>query len=106
MDSNKTTDVKKEDLNQIRSEVKLENIKSNYFLRLLFVYLPKRISLGAIKYNKKMQKRVCINKADYKEFSEFYSPKVIELIPLEYEYGKFINIVNKADKPYYQYIFK
>ena len=51
MDSNKTTDVKKEDLNQNRSEVKLENIKSDYFLRLLFVYLPKRISLGAIKYN-------------------------------------------------------
>ena len=68
MDSNKTTDVKKEDLNQNRLEVKLENIKSNYFLRLLFVYLPKRISLGAIKCNKKMQKRVLINIKNFLNF--------------------------------------
>ena len=101
MYSDKISDIKKEDLNQIKSEVKLENIKSNFFLKILFTILPKKISLGTIKYNKKMKRRVNINMTDYKEYCEFYSPIEIELIPAENEFGKIINIIDKGLKPYY-----
>ena len=101
MNSNKISDIKKEDLNANKSEVKLENIKSNFFLKILFKILPKKVSLGTIKYNKKMKQRVNINIKDYKEYCEFYSPIEIELIPAENEFGKIINIIDKGLKHYY-----
>ena len=47
----------------ITSNNKLKNLKSDYFIRKFFEYIPKRKSLEIIKYNKNIQKRIDINKS-------------------------------------------
>ena len=54
-------------------------------------------SLKIFKYNKQLQKRLDININDYKKYSELIE---IELIPLQNESGKFINI-NENEKEYF-----
>ena len=53
MYSDKISDIKKEDLNQIKSEVKLENIKSNFFLKYYLPYYQKRFHLVLLNIIKK-----------------------------------------------------
>ena len=59
-------------INQLKSDDKFNNIKSDYFLRILFNNLKKKKSLNMVKYNNIM-KRINININDYKEYSEKYS---------------------------------
>ena len=66
--------------------------------------MPKKIkSLEIVKYNKILQKRLnlCLN--DYKEYSQFYSPIVIELGLFDDKYDKFINIPNNEKRYYHIY---
>ena len=74
-----------------------ENLKSDYFLQKLFENLPKKKSLEILKYNKKIKNRLNINLNNYKEFSEIYSLIELELIPVENQYGKFIDNYKKED---------
>ena len=78
----------------------IENVKSKYILKIIFNKMHKRKALKIIKYNKKIQKKININHKDYEKLSEIE----IEIIPIENEYGPFINI-NKEDEIYYHIYF-
>ena len=71
------------------------NLKSDYFLQLLFNHLLKKKSLDIIKYNKNIKGRINISIKDYKEYSEIYSSIEIEIKSVDGEYGKFIDINKK-----------
>ena len=91
----------------INSNNKLNEVKSDFFLKILFEFIiPKRKSLEIIKYNKYIQKRINITIKDYKTYCETYSSIEIEIIPKKdiNEYAKFINIKNE-DKKYYHIYF-
>ena len=66
--------------------------------------MSKKKPLKMIKYNKNIQKRMDININDYKDYSEKYTLIELEIIPMRYGYGKFINI-KEVDKEYYHIYF-
>ena len=76
------------------SNNKFRDLKSDYFIQILFHIISKNKSLELIKYNKYIQKRINININDYKDYVEIYSPIEIEVIPKikKYENDEFINI--------------
>ena len=92
--------------NELSKESKniFNNLKSDYFLQLLFKILVKKKSLDIIKYNKNIKNRININIKDYKEYSEIYTSIEIELKPVNNKYGRFINI-KKENKIYYHIYF-
>ena len=93
-----------EKLNQIKPNNKFINIKSDYFMRKLFGIMQTRISLKIIKYNINIQKRMNININNYKDFFEKFSSIELEIIPIQNEYGPFINI-KEEDKKYFHIYF-
>jgi len=93
-----------EKLNLIKSNNKLINIKSDYFLQKLFDNIQKRISLKIIKCNMNIQKRLNVNINNYKDFSEKFSSIELEIIPIQNEYGPFINI-KEEDRKYFHIYF-
>ena len=50
----------------------LENIKTFYFIRLIFLHLDEEIKLDIIKYNKSLQKKLDISLINYKIFCNNY----------------------------------
>ena len=100
MNSNEILNKIKGELNKIKIKNMIENIKSKYILQIIFDKINKRRALEIIKYNKKMQKKIDINNKDYEKISEIE----IEIIPIENEYGQFINI-NKEDEIHYHIYF-
>ena len=82
----------------------LKNVKSDYILKKFFGYMTERKSLEAVRYNKSIQKRLNINFNHYKAYSEEYSSIELDIIPMEDEYGSFINI-NKEDKKFIHIYF-
>ena len=97
--------IPKENRNELKSKIYFENLKSNYILKKIFEHIKKNKALGIIKCNKKIQNRLNITIKDYKEYSEIYSSIEIEieLIPIEKERKKFINI--RGDESYYHIYF-
>ena len=94
----------KEHLKLINSNNKFKELKSDFFLKILFhIIIPKGISLETIKYNKYIQKRINININNYKDYSENYSLIEIEIIPKRNKYGKFIKIKEEDIKYYHIY---
>ena len=91
--------------NQLKPGYKYNDIKSDYFLRKVFNNLEKKKLLNIVKYNKNIKKRINININDYKEYSEKYSSIEIEIKPLKYKYGKFINIKEEEGEIYYHIFF-
>ena len=87
--------------NTKKKEFQLENIKSKYILKIIFVNLQRKKILQISKYNKKIQKRLNISIKDYKEYNEIE----IEIIPTTKGFGEFIHILDKNDKPYYHIYF-
>ena len=67
-----------------KSNLILQNIKSNYFLENIYNIILKKKSLEIVKYNKKIQNRINFGIKDYKEYSEKYTSIEIEIIPCEY----------------------
>ena len=63
-----------------------------------------KIYLKIIKYNMNIQKILNININNYKNYSELYSSIVLEIIPIQNEYGSFINI-KEEDKKYFHIYF-
>ena len=57
-----------------------KNLKSDFFLKLLFNNLLKKKSLDIIKYNKIIKDRININIKDYKEYLEIYSSIEIKTV--------------------------
>ena len=106
MDSSNQQDNEKEELKNKKPKNKLGNIKSDYFIIILFNYLQRNKALQIIQYNKKTQRKLKINNIeDYKEYSETYSSIELEIIPVNYKYGIFINIFNKANEKYFHIYF-
>ena len=95
----------KEEKSQIKSKFKYEKIKADYFLRKVFNNLEKVRILNIVKYNKNIKNRINININDYKEYSEKYSSIEIEIKPVKYKYGKFINIIKENEQIYYHIYF-
>ena len=99
---------KEKDENQ--KKVVLENLKSDYFLGIIFDYTKKNKFLEIIKYNKKLQRRLKLSLDDYKEFSELYTPIVIELKlndidDLYTDSNYFININENEEEENYHIYF-
>ena len=63
----------------------LKNIKSLFFVRILFSYIEEKYKLKIIKYNKSLQKTTNININNYKHFKGKY------IIYESDEYGKEYN---------------
>ena len=97
------TEKKFEKLNIIKSKNKLMNIKSDYFIQILFNYIPKKVSLELIQYNINIQKRLNININNYKDFCEKFSSIELEIVPIQNEYGAFINIKEENKKYFHIY---
>ena len=93
----------KKELIQNKPVSLLEKIQSEYFLKIIFLNLSKKKLLFTVKYNKRLQNHLNINKGDYIKFCEEYTPIEIELIPSEGKSGKFINMIKK--KSYYHIYF-
>ena len=91
------------ELNKVSKNI-FNNLKSDYFLQLLFTNLLKKKLFDIIKYNKNIKERINISIKDYKEYLEIYSSVEIDLKPANNKYGKFINI-NENDKIYYHIYF-
>ena len=107
MDSKDIINTEKEieKLNLIKSNNKFINIKSNYILKRLFGIMQTKISLKIIKFNINIQKRLNININNYKDFSEKFSSIELEIIPIQNEYGPFINIKEEDEKKIFSHIF-
>ena len=78
-------------------------MKSDYFIQKFFGYMSERKYLETIRYNKSIQKRINLNINHYKEYSEKFSSIEIEIKPMKYKYGKFIDIYEY--KKYYHIFF-
>jgi len=104
MSSNNVSTNEEGKLNQIESNYKPLNLKSDYILKKIFDNIQKNKALEIIKYNKYIQKRLNININDYKEYLDIYSPIEIEIIPAKNKYGQFINIL-KGQQIYFHIYF-
>ena len=82
----------------------LDNLKSDYLLKILYDNIPKKLKFEIIKYNKKLQNKLNLSIQDYKVYFETSKQIVIEITFTKYKYGKFINIDEK-DKLYYHIYF-
>ena len=97
------TEKENEKLKLITSKNKFINIKSDYILKKLFNNMEKRISLKIIKCNINIQKRLKIDINNYKDFSEKFSSIELEIIPIQNEYGPFIDIKEENKKYFHIY---
>ena len=104
MESNNLLSEGKSEKKQIKSLVKYENIKADYFLLKVFDNLEKKKTLEIVKNNKNIKKRINLSIHDYKEYSEKYSSIEIEIKPVNNKSGNFINI-KEEDKKYYHIYF-
>ena len=50
----------------------LDNIKSYYFIKFIFLHLEEEIKLEIIRYNKSLQEKLDIGFINYKTFSDNY----------------------------------
>ncbi len=88
----------------------LNNIKSNFIVKMIFIHLYDRIRLKLIKYNKILQNKVNINLYNYKIFSGRYIEYEIDGKGKEYNYkgeleyeGEYFNGErNRKGKEYYK----
>ena len=84
-----------EKLKQIKSNVKVDDIKSNFIFRKIFGIIKINKTFDIIKYNEKLQKRLSFNINDYIKYSQTYSSIEIELILLDNKYDEFIIYLKK-----------
>ena len=82
-------------------EKSFKKVRSKYILKQIFDKLSTNKSLEIIRYNKNIQKRINKDINDYKKYLQI----IIEIIPIENEFGNFINISNNNDKQYYHIYF-
>ena len=72
-------------------------------MKVLEIANKKRV-LEAIKYNKNIKEKIHININDYKEYSEIYSSIELEIIPIAFNFGRFIEI-KKGEESYFHIYF-
>ena len=81
--------------------MELSNIKSEYALNKIIGNLKKDKALKIIKYDKRLWNLFNLSIKDYKIYSEIE----LDIIPAKNEYGKFLNISNKEEEPYFHIYF-
>ena len=84
----------------IHKENSLIKIRSKYILKQIFDNLKQIKLLQMIRYNKNIKNKLNINKNHY--FIE-YSKVIVELFPMEHQFGNFININDKYKSHYHIY---
>jgi len=89
----------------ILDKTEIKNIKSKYVFQQIFDKLPKKRLFEIIHHNKKFQNKLDLTIKDFQEFSKVYSSIEIDIKPTEDIYGKFINILNKEEEPYFHIYF-
>ena len=104
MDSNEISSKGNLELNQTITTYNYANIKSIYILQKFIGKLPQKKLLEICKYNKNIQQRLNLSINDFKKFCESYSSIIIDIIPVPYDYGVFINF-SKEDEKYYHIYF-
>ena len=92
-----------EKLKQVKSKVDFDNLKSDFFLKKVFLSIKVNKSLKIIKYNKNLQKRLKLSINDYKYYAQFRSSIEIEIKLVANNDYKFINIPQKKAKYYHIY---
>ena len=88
-------------IKQQQQQIDLKNIKSNKILKQIINNLRITKFLSIIKYNKAIQNKLDITCKDFQK----YSLIEIEIIPVENEFGAFINILNQDEKQYFHIYF-
>ena len=91
-------------INLSSNQNELKKVKSQYILKRIFDNIKNKRVLYIIKYNKYIQKKLNLSILFYKEYSEIYTPIEIEIIPLENQNSKFINI-KETEESYYHIYF-
>ena len=95
---------KEEALKNPKSKIGLDNIKSNYKLKQIFEYLPKRHCLRLIKCNKKIKNRLNINIKDYKNYCEIKID--VEIVRNKKKHKiYFLKDLLKEEEPFYHIYF-
>ena len=84
-------------MDEINDVCLLMNVKSKYILKKIFDNIKQNRILKIIQYNKELQNKLNIILYDYKNE---YHKIIIELIPKEFTFGKFINIIKKSYKDF------
>jgi len=74
-----------------KDNISFKKIRSKYILAQIFEYIQQDRKLNIIRYNKKLKYKLNIKIDKYKKA---YSKIEIEIIPKQYEYGRFIHIPN------------
>ena len=87
-------------INNNNKKILLIKIRSKHILNKIFDNLQQYKTLKLIKYNKKLQSKLNKDINDYKGFLKI----VIDIIPKEFIWDKFINI-NRYNKSYYHIYF-
>ena len=57
------------EIENIKSKINIKNIKSSYFIKIVFSFLNKKQILNKIIYNKELQKICSVGLEDYKKMS-------------------------------------
>ena len=68
-----------------------ENVKSSYFIKMLFSYVDDERKLEIIKYNKTLQNKININLINYKIYSGKYL--IYDKYGIVQEYNNLIKII-------------
>ena len=102
--SNKNDNKFNNEINETESNG-LNKIKYKYVILKIFENLKEVKYLKIIKYNKKILRKLNIEKNYFKEFSETKTPIEIQLIPFKEKFGKFINHPDENDMKYFHIFF-
>ena len=62
----------------------LENIKSTYFLKIVFFHLEEALKLEIVKYNKSLKNKIGLSLINYKEFTDRFIEYSSETSGIEY----------------------
>ena len=78
-----------------------KKIRSKFILKRLLENLPTNVLLEVLRYNKRIKKIINKDIDDYKKYLQI----IIHIIPIENEFGNFINISNNNERHYYHIYF-
>ena len=95
----KDDEIKKNEHNNL-----LENLKNDFFLKILFGNLKTNSKLKIIKYNKAIQNRLNLSNNDYKDYTEIFSEIELEIKPAKNNNGKFI-YYKMENEPFFHIYF-
>ena len=97
MNPNHKTKTKKGKSNKNKTNANLDDVKSKFTLKKIISHLAEKKFMKIVLYNKHMQHRLDLDNIDYKKISQVE----LEIKPLPYHYGKFINFIEGEESNYH-----